>query len=330
MSKLTERKNIMILCFSILLLIFFSVSHAQDYPKGTVQLVVPFAPGGAVDIFWRTVIDLLSKNLNGTIAILNKPGGGGVVGTSFVVNSKPDGYTIGGGPTDVLIFAPLFTPNIHFDVISDLTYIAKLAFWPQIVIVRADSPFKTLQDLISFAKANPKKLKAGTPGPGTAPHMALHLLNNDARIEIVPVIFGGAGEIMPQLLGGHIDLAFMAPSPAKSQFKAGKIRILAFFSRQRHPVYPDIPTSVEMGLKNTIITGAIGLVGPKGLPFSIVKKWEEASEKTINDSNIISALQKFDYVVDFKRGDEFKKEVMNEITFFRNFVEKTGLKSETK
>ncbi len=176
MSKLTERKNIMILCFSILLLIFFSGSHAQDYPKGTVQLVVPFAPGGAVDIFWRSIVDLLSKNLNGTIAILNKPGGGGVVGTSFVVNSKPDGYTIGGGPTDVLIFAPLFTPNIHFDVISDLTYIAKLAFWPQIVIVRADSPFKTLQDLISFAKANPKKLKAGTPGPGTAPHMALHFL----------------------------------------------------------------------------------------------------------------------------------------------------------
>lgn len=330
MIKMVENKKIITLCLFLLCFIFFSISFGQDYPKATVQLVVPFAPGGAVDIFWRTISDSLSKNLNGTIAILNKPGGGGVVGTSYVVNSKPDGYTIGGGPTDVLIFAPLFTPNIPFDVIKDLTYIAKLAFWPQIVIVRADSPFKTLEDLISFAKANPKKLKAGTPGPGTAPHMALHLLNQDAKVDIIPVIFGGAGEIMPQLLGGHLDLAFMAPSPAKSQFQAGKIRILAFFSRQRHPVYPDIPTSFEKGLKNTIITGAVGLTGPKGLPSFVVKKWEEASEKTIQDPNIIPAIQKFDYVVDFKRGDEFKKEITDEITFFRHFVDKAGLKSEAK
>lgn len=330
MLKLLARKEIIFLCLFTLFFIFFSKSHSQDYPKGTVQIVVPFAPSGAVDIFWRTISDSLSKNLNGPIAILNKPGGGGIVGTSYVVNSKPDGYTIGGGPTDVLIFAPLFTPNIPFDVINDLTYIAKLAFWPQIIIVRADSPFKKLEDLISFAKANPKKLKAGTPGPGTAPHMALHLLNHDAKVEIIPVIFGGAGEIMPQLLGGHIDMAFMAPSPARSQFQAGKIRILAFFSLKRHPAYPDIPTSVEKGLKNTIITGAVGLVGPKGLSSFIVKKWEEASEKTIHDPNIISAVQKFDYVVDFKRGDGFKKEVMDEIAFFKNFVDKSGLKPESK
>jgi len=330
MFRFLIKKNFIIFYLFLLSIIGLSISYGQDYPKGTVQLVVPFAPGGAVDIFWRTILDSLAKNLNGTIAILNKPGGGGIVGTSYVVNSKPDGYTIGGGPTDVLIFAPLFTPNLPFDVINDLTYIAKLAYWPQIVIVRADSPFKTLEELIAFAKANPKKLKAGTPGPGTAPHMALQLFNQDAKIEIVPVIFGGAGEIMPQLLGGHLDLAFMAPSPAKSQFLAGKIRILAFFSRQRHPVYPDIPTAVEKGLKSTIITGAVGLVGPKGLPSFVLKKWEEASEKTIQDKNIISAIQKFDYVVDFKKGDAFKKEVNEELTFFRNFMEKAGIKPEIK
>jgi|GEM_PF-688485 len=330
MFRFLIKKNFIIFYLFLLSIIGLSISYGQDYPKGTVQLVVPFAPGGAVDIFWRTILDSLAKNLNGTIAILNKPGGGGIVGTSYVVNSKPDGYTIGGGPTDVLIFAPLFTPNLPFDVINDLTYIAKLAYWPQIVIVRADSPFKTLEELIAFAKANPKKLKAGTPGPGTAPHMALQLFNQDAKIEIVPVIFGGAGEIMPQLLGGHLDLAFMAPSPAKSQFLAGKIRILAFFSRQRHPVYPDIPIAVEKGLKSTIITGAVGLVGPKGLPSFVLKKWEEASEKTIQDKNIISAIQKFDYVVDFKKGDAFKKEVNEELTFFRNFMEKAGIKPEIK
>lgn len=314
------KKDLIILLLFILIFSPFSFSQSQEYPKAPIQLVVPFAPGGAVDIFWRNISDILSKNLNGTITILNKPGGGGVVGTSYVVNSKPDGYTIGGGPTDVFIFAPLFNPNIPFDVQKDLTYIAKLAFWPQIIIVRSDSPFKTLEDLISFAKANPKKLKAGTPGPGTAPHMALHLLNYNAKVEITPVIFGGAGEIMPQLLGGHLDLAFMAPSPAKSQFLAGKIRILSFFSRERHPLYPDIPTAFEKGFRNMVITGAVGITGPKGLSSFIVKKWEEASEKTIKDQNIISAIQKFDYVVDYKRGDEFKKEVMEEVIFFKKFI----------
>jgi tripartite-type tricarboxylate transporter receptor subunit TctC len=305
-------------------------SEAQDYPKSTVQLVVPFAPGGATDIFWRAAIDSLAKNLNGTITIVNKTGGGGIVGMSSVVNLKPDGYSLCAGNSDTLNITPLFTPDIPFDTISDLTYIAKLAIFPQGVAVRTESPFKTLEEVAAFAKANPKKLKAGTPGVGTSPFMAVHMFNQDAKVEIVPVAFGGGGEVVPQILGGHVDIAFISMPPIKSQFLAGRVRYLAFFNTTRHPLYPDIPTAVEKGYKRTIIATGIGLVGPKGLPSTIVKKWEEASEKTMKDPNVISAIQKFDYIVDFKRGEDYKKEIMDEMAFFKTLMEKAGIKPEVK
>lgn len=315
--------------FSVVILLSFlliNISLAQDYPKATVQIVVPFAPGGATDIFWRAVADALGKNIGGTIAILNKPGGGGIVGTSTVVNAKPDGYTLAAGNSDTLNLTPLFTPNIPFDTINDLTYIAKFAIFLHTVSVRTESPFKTLEDLVSYARANPKKLKAGTPGVGTTPFMALHIFNQDANVEIVPVAFGGGGEVVPQLLGGHIDAAFISIPPIKSQYLAGKARILAMFSEKRHPSYPDIPTAFEKGYKKTIITTGIGLVGPKGLPSSIVKKLEEAAEKTMKDPAVISAIQKFDYVADFKRGEEFRKEVADEMAFFKDLMQKAGIK----
>ncbi len=144
--------------------LWVSASGAQDYPKGTVQIVVPFSPGGSTDIFWRTLAEFLPKHLNANLAILNKPGAGGVVGVSSVVNSKPDGYILAVGNSDTLDITPFFNPNMPFDTINDLTYVVKLSMFPQAIAVRTESPFRTLDDLVAFAKANPKKLKAGHPG----------------------------------------------------------------------------------------------------------------------------------------------------------------------
>jgi tripartite-type tricarboxylate transporter receptor subunit TctC len=297
-------------------------STAQDYPRGNIQLVVPFAPGGATDIFWRTLGDYLSKNMKTSIAIVNKPGGGGIVGMSTVVNSKPDGYTLCAGNSDTLNITPLFTSDIPFDTINDLTYIAKLAIFPQGMAARTESQFKSVEDIIAFAKANPKKLKAGTPGVGTSPYMAAQLFNRDARVDITPVAFGGGGEVVPQILGGHVDFAFIAMPPIKGQYNAGKIRCLAFFSKQRHPLYPNIPTAYEKGLKRTVIETGIGLVGPKGLPPAVVTKWEEIAQMTMKDPNVVSAVHKFDYVVDFKPGEVYKKEIAEEFADFKELMGK--------
>ena len=293
---------------------------AQDYPKGPIQLVVPFSSGGATDIFWRTLGEQFSKNLKANIAIVNKPGGGGIVGMSTVVTAKPDGYTLCAGNSDTLDITPLFTKDLPFDTINDLTYMVKVANFPQTLVVRTDSPFKTLDDVIAFARANPKKLKASTPGFGTNPYMALQLLNYDAKAEIVPVNFTGGGENVTAVLGGHVDLGAVALPPVKSQVLAGKIRILAIFSKERHPLYPDIPTAYEKGYRQTLVDTGMGIVGPKGLPAEVIKKWEQVVQTTLKDPAVISAIHKFDFVPDYQTGDQYKKEIVDEFALFKKII----------
>ncbi len=300
-------------------------SSSQDYPKGSVQIVVPFAPGGAVDIFWRNIGDALSKHLGSPVAFVNKAGGGGVVGTSSVVNSKPDGYTLLGGTSDPINIAPVVTPNIPYDVEKDLTYIVKLSVFPQLIAVRAESPFKSLEDLITAAKNNPKKIKAGLTGINTS-YFGLEMLNVDAKVEISSVPFGGGGELLPNLLGGHVDIGLLSVSPIKSQVAAGKIRILAMLSKTRLPDFPDVPTTVEKGYHRTVISTGIGLFGPKGLSPAIVKKLENACEATLKDQQILSALQKLDYSIDVKGGEEFKKEMLSHLAMFKEIAAKAGIK----
>jgi tripartite-type tricarboxylate transporter receptor subunit TctC len=293
---------------------------AQDYPKGPIQLVVPFSPGGATDIFWRTLGEQFSKNLKATIAIVNKPGGGGIVGMSTVVTAKPDGYTLCAGNSDTLDITPLFTKDLPFDTINDINYVVKVANFPQSLVVRTDSPFKTLEDVIAYARANPKKLKASTPGMGTNPYMALQLLNYEAKADIVPVNFTGGGENVTAILGGHVDLGGVAMPAVKSQVVAGKIRILAIFSKERHPLYPDIPTAYEKGYKQTLVDTGMGIVGPKGLPAEVIKKWETVVQATLKDPAVVAAIHKFDFVPHYLNGEQYKKEIVDEFALFKKIT----------
>lgn len=311
-------------CISLLLLAVCILgvmpAAAQDYPKGPIQLVVPFSSGGATDIFWRTLGEQFSKNIKANIAIVNKPGGGGIVGMSTVVNAKPDGYTICAGNSDTVNITPLFTKDLPFDTINDPTYIVKVANFPQALVVRTESPFKTLEDVITYARANPKKLKASTPGMGTNPYMALQLLNYEAKADIVPVNFTGGGESVTAILGGHVDLGGIAVPPVKTQVLAGKIRILAIFSKQRHPAFPDVPTAYEKGYKQTLVDTGMGIVGPKGLPAEVIKKWEQVVQQTLKDPAVIAAIHKFDFVPDYQTGEQYKKEVADELALFKKIL----------
>jgi tripartite-type tricarboxylate transporter receptor subunit TctC len=310
------------ICLFVLVLCPLGVAPAaaQDYPKGPIQLVVPFSSGGATDIFWRTLGEQFSKNLKANIAIVNKPGGGGIVGMSTVVNAKPDGYTLCAGNSDTLDITPLFTKDLPFDTINDVNYMVKVANFPQALVARTDSPFKTLEDVIAYARANPKKLKASTPGLGTNPYMALQLLNYEAKADIVPVNFTGGGESVTAILGGHVDLGGIAVPPVKSQVLAGKIRILAIFSKQRHPAFPDVPTAYEKGYKQTLVDTGMGIVGPKGLPAEVIRKWEQVVQQTLKDPAVIAAIHKFDFVPDYMNGEQYKKEIVDEFVLFKKII----------
>jgi tripartite-type tricarboxylate transporter receptor subunit TctC len=321
MQKKCRARVVAVFLMVLVCLLLANTSQAQTYPKGPVQLVIPFSPGGTTDIFWRSAADFVAKNANATLSLVNKAGGGGIVGMSYVINSKPDGYTLVSANSDPLNIAPLFTPEAPYSADKDLTYICKLAVFPFTIVVKADSPFKNLEELVAYAKANPGKLKAGVAGAGTTPHMIVEMFNKAANIQITPVPFGGAGEVVPNLLGGHIDLTVVSITPVKSHFLAGKVRILASFSPKRPPDFPQIPTIAEKGYKSANISTGLGIAGPKGLPPAVVKLWEQAGEKTMKDPKVVALVDKLEGLfIDYKTGEEYKKEILTDLEAFKPIV----------
>ncbi len=322
MRKKTGTQTGIVLVTALACLLGVSSLQAQDYPKGPVQIVIPYGPGGLTDIFWRTVSDALAKNINGTIAIVNKPGGGGIIGTSAVANSKPDGYTLVNISPEAISIAPAFTPTMPYDPEKDLTYIVKASVVGFGIAVRNESPFKTLEELVAFAKANPSKLKAAGMGIVGTPHMILGVFNRDAKIDIGYIPFDSGGEVTANLLGGHTDFAVASLPPIKSHLQSGKVRLLAVCSPKRLPNFPTIPTLAEKGYEKSSFATALGLGGPKGLAPAIVKKWEEAVEKTVKDPKVISTIEKIEGVaVDYKHGEDYKKELMAQLVMFKEIVQ---------
>ena len=321
MKKKIGTRTHFILFVALACLLWVGIPQAQDYPKGPVQIVIPFGPGGLTDIFWRSISESLGNNIKGTIVLVNKPGGGGVVGTSFVLNSKPDGYTIVSANSDPLSMSPVFTPNVPYHPEKDVTYIAKLTAFAFTISVRSDSPFKTIEEVVAFAKANPRKLKCAVMGIGSTPHIILEVFNRDAKIEITPIPFDSGGESVTNLLGGHTDLCIASVPSVKPQVLGGKIRLLAMCSPKRIPEFPEVPTMTEKGYKKSSIATGVGLAGPKGLASTIVSKWEEAIEKTLKDPKVVAIIEKLGgVVVDFKSGEGYKKELMTDLAMFKEIV----------
>jgi tripartite-type tricarboxylate transporter receptor subunit TctC len=244
-----------------------------------------------------------------------------VVGTSFAANAKPDGYTLVSANSDPLSMSPVFTPNVPYDPDKDITYIAKMAAFAFTIAVRGDSPFKTLEEAVAFAKANPKKLKCAVMGIGSTPHIILEVFNRDAKMEITPVPFDSGGESVTNLLGGHTDLCVVSLPSLKSHVLAGKARILAFCSPKRISDFPEVPTMGEKGYQKSSIATGVGLAGPKGLPPAIVTLWEGAMDRTMKDPKVIAVIEKLGgVVVDFKSGEGYKKELMAYLQLFKEEI----------
>ncbi len=319
-KKIGNRMGLLLLAM-VMSFVWAGPLAAEDYPRSPVQVVIPFGPGGLTDIFWRSTSEFVADNLKGNIVLVNKPGGGGVVGTSFGANAKPDGYTLFSANSDPLTISTIFTPNVPYDPDKDITYIAKLAAFALTIAVQGDSPFKSIEDVVAYAKANPKKLKASVMGVGSTPHTILQVFNRDARIEITPVPFDSGGESVTNLLGGHTDLTVVSLSSLKSHVLSGKARILALCSPKRLPDFPGVPTISEKGYKRSSIATGVGLAGPKGLPPAIVSKWQKAIAKTLKDPKVIEVIQKLGgAVIDYKTGEAYKKELMADLAVFKELL----------
>jgi tripartite-type tricarboxylate transporter receptor subunit TctC len=253
-----------------------STAYSQGYPAKAITAVVGMEPGGIVDVATRVLTDEAKKVIGQDILVENRPGASHMIAGSHVIGSKPDGYTLWGS-TDAPFVRMPHMMKLKFDPIAETTPIIFYGVFTHFILVPIESPFKTLKDLLTFAKENPGKLTYGIPGVGMVPHMAVAGMEVETGLKVSYVPFAGEPKIIAALLGGHLMSAGIAIESSIAQVKAGKLRALGVLQGEdRLSAFPEIPTLKEVakgfGMKTAVTYPGLMMSGPKGLPEPIVKK----------------------------------------------------------
>lgn len=244
----------------------------SSWPAKPIKLIVPFPPGGGTDATSRLIAEKFTVLNQWTVVVENRPGAAGNIGLDVVAKAQPDGYTIGMGQASNLSINPALYAKMPFDPLKDFTPIVEIAVQPVVLVVRADSPFRTLADFIKAAKARPGEYSIAQVGSGTVGHLAGEMLARRAGIEVLQVPYKGAGPAMNELLGGQVQLYFGNSVSVMSQMNSGRVRALAVSSAQRLPVIGQVPTVAEQGYPGFDATTWLGLVGPAGMPAEVVAR----------------------------------------------------------
>lgn len=259
----------------------------QDYPSRAITWVVPFPPGGVTDSGARTVAKVLSEKLGQPVIIENKPGAGGIVGAEYVVNSRKDGYTFLFASNGTVVTYPFLYKKMSYDPKKDLIPVHGMVDSPMLVMVRADTPYKTLADLIDFAKKNPGKLNYASVGQGSTQHLLAELFQKEAGIKLTHIPYKGSSPALTDLLGGTIDIMFDYPILMQPQMEAGKLRALAVSGQKRLTNLPEVKTIAEQGYPGTVFTAWATIVLPAGTPQPIVDKLADAFGKSLEDPGVV-------------------------------------------
>jgi len=268
-----------------------SVSRAQSaFPSRPITLIVPFAPGGIADITARTVAQAMTGSLGQPIVVDNRPSAGGIVGTTAVVKAPPDGHTLLLISNQQAVSVGLFK-KLPFDVTRDLAPVSTLGFFDLVLLVPAESRFKTLKDLITEARAKPGKLTLGTIAVGSTQQLTAELFLARANIDALIVPYKGTPAVLGALRAGEVDMTAEILGPMLPQIKAGVVRALAVTAERRHPALPDVPTSAEAGVADFNVASWNGLSAPAGTPPAVIERLQRAANEAIASPAVQAKLK---------------------------------------
>jgi tripartite-type tricarboxylate transporter receptor subunit TctC len=297
---------------------------AQDYPSRPVRMVVPFAAGGGTDLVGRIVAQELSKGLNQQFYIENKAGAAGQTGTDLVAKSAPDGYTLLWTVTDGLSVLPAVKASLPYKIPDDFVFIASILQMPFAVSVNAKVPFKSVAELIAYAKANPGKLNYGSAGVGSAPHLGIALMNTAAGIDMVHVPFAGLGPAANALIAGTVDIGLLSPPLVKPHAASGAIRVLAVTGNKPYAPMQDVPTLREAGLNVSTIVG-YGLVAPAGTPEPVLAKLKQGISNMMKDQALIARLRELGYETELQLGDAYRDFILKDLEQWRGVAKAANI-----
>jgi tripartite-type tricarboxylate transporter receptor subunit TctC len=259
---------------------------AQTYPDRMIKIVVPFTPGGPVDLVARLVAQHMAPALGQSVVIENRPGGGGVIGAKTVASAEPDGYTLLFGNVSTLAVIPAVTRNRDYDPARNFVPVAKVSDSPELLVVDPALPVHTVGELIAYAKAHPGALNFGSSGHGNATHLSAEWFKSKTGVDIVHVPYKGLSDVVTGLIGGQVAMAFGAIEGVLAMVQQGKLRPLAVTTAHRFPLVPDLPTMMESGVDGFMVTSFEGVVAPAGTPAAIVARLNAAINESVASADL--------------------------------------------
>jgi tripartite-type tricarboxylate transporter receptor subunit TctC len=300
---------------------------AEHYPSRPVRVLVPFPPGGAVDIVARTIGDELARHWHQTVVIENRPGAGGVIASQALATSPPDGYTL------ILVAAghalnPYFYARLPYDPFNDFTPITLVGSAPNMLLVRDDSPFKSVGDVLTAARVKPGALAYGHAGNGTSPHLAGELLKYLAKVDIAAIPYKGGAPSLNDLIGGHLPLTFNNIPESLAQVQAGAVRALGVTTATRSPVLPDVPTIAEAGLPGYDTGVWWGFLAPAGLPAAVKAKLALDCAQAVTAPAVVERLRTLGATPVGSTPDEFASFIRSEHERWGPVIKAAGIKAE--
>jgi tripartite-type tricarboxylate transporter receptor subunit TctC len=319
------RRHLFLLVSFCAALLPLQATAQTDYPNKPLKLIVPFPVGGTSDVMGRLIADELGKALKQPVVVENIGGAGGAIGSERAAKSAPDGYTLvltGVGSNAV---NHGLNPKLGYDSNKDFHHLTQIMSGPNVLVVHPNEPFKTMKELIAYAKANPGKLNYGYT-PAASGHMAMEQLKQSANMFMVGIPYRGGAPMMTDLLGGQIPMTFINQDAALPHVKSGKLRALAVTSAERNPLYPDTPTIAESGVPGFSAISWVGLSAPKGTPKPVLEKLESAAVSAMQSTAVKAKLESQGFVIPTLGSAAYTKFVASEIERWTNVIKTAGIK----
>jgi tripartite-type tricarboxylate transporter receptor subunit TctC len=309
--------------------LFSSVAAAQNYPRKTVQIIVPVAAGGNVDLVARGIAQMLSVSLGQQFIVDNRPSNSSLIGTQLVARAAPDGYMLLAMASTFAV-APFVVRNAGYDPLKDFVGVSQTCWLPQILVVRPTLPVKSVQELIAYAKAHPGELTVAHSGTGGTGHMAWELFNQQVGgLNVVQVPYKGNAPALIDLLGGQVDATFDTFSTSIQHVKAGKLRALGLTGSKRSPIFPDLPTIAESGLPGYEASIFNGIVAPAGTPRDILVRLQAEIAKAVQNPELRSRyLAQGVELTASESPEQFTGFLRHQVERYSKLVREVGIKPE--
>lgn len=308
------------------LMVGVTPAEAQNYPDRRISIIVPFGAGGATDILARQIADKLGPALGQTVTIDNRPGAGGTLGSTQAARARPDGYTLFLGQVSSHGIAPALHENLQYDAVKDFQPITFIQSIPNVLVVRADSPYGTFEEFLAGARLSPKTF--GSAGTGTSIHLSAEMLKSMANLDMTHVPFRGSAEAIPALISGDVDFMFDNLPSAISHIQSGALRPLAVTTTVRSATLPDVPTVAELnieGLEDFSATSWFGIFAPAGVPQNVVDTLSSAILKALQDDELVTQITSRGGIIEGGSPEDLAAHVDSELRNWAAVVKAAGM-----